>query len=212
MITLAHEVCRHPDGPIDFDLYRSKSTILRNQVMRQMIKAALFANGVLIAAWAVSFAAMFIIGLAATIHVAAEEVRPREGFSSFGPEQVIADASRLEWAPLKLEGLAPGAEIVVLRGDLSKGPSELLLRIPAHFTVPNHSHSSDETYVWLKGRFTYIAGDGREQDFDGQAFIGLPPKAPHALQCGNEPCLFYLRYSGPFDWHVHPMPQKKNTP
>ena len=80
MITLAHEVCRHPDGPIDFDLYRSKSTILRNQVMRQMIKAALFANGVLIAAWAVSFAAMFIIGLAATTHVAAEEVRPREGF------------------------------------------------------------------------------------------------------------------------------------
>ena len=114
-----------------------------------------------------SFAAMVIIGLAATIQVAAEEVGQREGFSSFGPEQVIANASRLEWAPLKLEGLAPGAEIVVLRGELSKGPSELLLRIPAHFTVPNHSHSSDETYVWHKGRFTYIAGDGHEQDFDG---------------------------------------------
>ena len=80
MITLAHEVCRHPDDPIDFDLHRSKSTILCNQVMRQMIKAALFANGILIATRAAPFAAMFIIGLAATIHVAAEEVRPREGF------------------------------------------------------------------------------------------------------------------------------------
>ena len=69
-----------------------------------------------------SFAAMVIIGLAATIQVAAEEVGQREGFSSFGPEQVIANASRLEWGPLKLEGLAPGAEIVVLRGELSKGP------------------------------------------------------------------------------------------
>ena len=54
-----------------------------------------------------SFAAMVIIGLAATIQVAAEEVGQREGFSSFGPEQVIANASRLEWAPLKLEGLPP---------------------------------------------------------------------------------------------------------
>ena len=141
MITAAHETCRHPNGSIDFDFYRRKSTVFRNQIMRQMIfhKTVLF----LIAA-AASFAAMFIIGLAATIHVAAEEVGPREGFSSFGPEQVIADANRLEWAPLKLEGLPPGAEIAVLRGDLSKGPSELLLRIPAEFTVPNHSHSSDE--------------------------------------------------------------------
>jgi quercetin dioxygenase-like cupin family protein len=152
-----------------------------------------------------------IIGLAATIHVAAQDAGPRRGFSSFGPDQTIADASRLEWAPLKLESLAPGAEIAVLRGDLSKGPSELLLRIPAGFTVPNHSHSSDETYVWLTGPFTYIAGDGREQSFAGQAFIGLPPNAPHALRCGNEPCLFYLRYSGPFDWHVHPMPEKRST-
>jgi len=175
--------------------------------MRQMVfhAAALFAN--IRIATVASFAAMVIIGLATAIHVAAEEVGPRQGFSSFGPEQVIADASHLEWAPLKLEGLAPGAEIVVLRGDLSKGPSELLLRIPAHFTVPNHSHSSDETYVWLKGGFTYIAEDGRKQDFDSQAFIGLPPKVPHALRCGDDPCLLYLRYSGPFDWHLHQMPQ-----
>lgn len=152
-----------------------------------------------------------LVALPTMIHVAVGEVVLRRGFSSFGPDQTIADAGRLEWGPLKLEGLAPGAEIAVLRGELSKGPSELLLRIPAGFTVPNHSHSSDETYVWLKGRFTYIAGDGAQQNFDGPAFIGLPPKTPHALRCGNDPCLFYLRYSGPFDWHVHPMPGKKST-
>ena len=151
-----------------------------------------------------------IIGLVLSVEVAAGEDGPRKGISSFGPEQTIADANRVEWAPLKLEGLAAGAEIALLRGDLATGPSELLLRIPANFTVPNHSHSSDETYVWLKGSFTYIAGDGREQEFAGQAFIGLPPKAPHALRCSNVPCLFYLRYSGPFDWHVHPMPDKKS--
>jgi quercetin dioxygenase-like cupin family protein len=149
-----------------------------------------------------------IIGLVVSVEFAAGENGPRKGFSAFGPDQTIADASRLEWAPLKLEGLAPGAEIAVLRGDLATGPSELLLQIPPNFTVPNHTHSSDEAYVWLKGSFTYIADDGREQDFAGQAFIGLPPKTPHALRCGNEPCLFYLRYSSPFDWHLHPMPKK----
>jgi len=197
MTPQAPEVCRH------FDFYRTKSRIFHSQVTCPMIfhRKALFANAIRIAVLA-SF-----IGLATAVHVAAEELGPRQGFSSFGPQQVIADPSHLEWAPLKLEGLTPGAEIVVLRGDLSKGPSELLLRMPAHFMVPNHSHSSDETYVWLKGRFIYIAEDGRKQDFDGQAFIGLPPKAPHALRCGDDPCLLYLRYSGPFDWHLHAMPQ-----
>ena len=56
MTTQAHEICRRPGGQV-----------------------ALFANGILIAVIA-SFAAMVIIGLAATIQVAAEEVGQREGF------------------------------------------------------------------------------------------------------------------------------------
>src|ERR1700747_3845941 len=86
--------------------------------------------------------------------VMAQSVALPKGVYSFGPDQTIADIGKMEWAPLKLEGLPPGIEIAALRGDLAKGGGEILLRIPPNYTVPNHSHTSDELYLWLKGAFT----------------------------------------------------------
>ena len=139
----------------------------------------------------------------------AEEPKLGKGVSAFGPDQTIADLGKLEWQPLKLDGLPPGAEIAALRGDLGKGGGEVVIRVPANYTVPNHSHTSDELYVWLKGSFTYIAADGAQQDLEAPAYISLPGNTPHALKCHNEPCIFYLKYGRPFDLHIHPMPAAK---
>ena len=70
-----------------------------------------------------------------------------------GSGQTIIDLNKVtDWQPLELEGMAKGAEIVVLKGDL-KTASEVLIRTPANFRVPMHTHTSDETYVWISGRF-----------------------------------------------------------
>ena len=130
-----------------------------------------------------------------------------KGFFSFGPDQTIVDIGKVEWQPLKLEGLPPGIEIATLRGDLGKGGGEILLRVPANYTVPNHSHTSDELYVWLRGAFTYVAADGQQAEIDGPAYISLPGNTPHALKCHSEPCVFYVRYGRPFDLHFHAMPK-----
>jgi quercetin dioxygenase-like cupin family protein len=128
---------------------------------------------------------------------------------SFGKDQTIIDLNKVVWEPLKGEGIPPGPEMVVLRGDLAAGGGELLMRLPANYTFPNHSHTSDELYVWIKGNFTYIAEDGTATDLSGQSYISLPGGVPHALRCGNDPCVFYLQYSKPFDYKIHPMPAKK---
>jgi quercetin dioxygenase-like cupin family protein len=128
---------------------------------------------------------------------------------AFGPDQIIIDLNKLVWEPLQAEGVPPGPEIAVLRGDGKAGGLEAVVRLPAHYTFPNHSHTSDELYVWLKGNFTYIAADGSTAVSSGQTYISLPSGVPHALACGAEPCVFYLRYSKPFDLHLHPMPQAK---
>ena len=60
----------------------------------------------------------------------------------FGPDQTIVDIGRVAWEPLRLDGLAAGAEIAVLRGDLAKGGAEILLRFPPGYAVPVHSHHS----------------------------------------------------------------------
>ncbi len=125
---------------------------------------------------------------------------------AFGNDQTIIDLNKLEWAPLEVKGLAPGAEIAVLRGDLATGASELVLRLPPNYYVRNHTHTSDEVYVWIKGAFTLIAHDGTKTKFDGPAYISFPGNAPpHALKCGSkESCILYLRYSRPFDIEYPP--------
>jgi len=128
---------------------------------------------------------------------------------AFGPDQRIIDLGQVHWAPLQAEGVKPGTEIAVLRGNLTSGPVELLIRLPANYTFPVHSHTSDETYVWISGRFTYIAEDGTAVKMTGQTFISLPGNVSHRLACGSKPCMFYVRYSKTFDMKTNPMPKLK---
>lgn len=122
---------------------------------------------------------------------------------AFGVDQTIVDVGKVVWAPLELEGLPKGVEIATLRGDLGKGEAEILLRLPAGYQVPSHTHTSDELYVWLAGAFTLIAHDGTRTDFEGPAYLSFPGNAPqHGLECGPQaPCVTYLKYSRPFDIH-----------
>lgn len=145
---------------------------------------------------------LFAIVLAgATCNAFAHSAGSNKRSLSFGPDQTIVDIGKIAWAPLEVEGLEPGAEIAVLRGDLSKAGSELLLRLPPGYVVPSHNHTSDEVYVWIKGAFTLIAHDGTRTQFDGPAYISFPGNAPpHGLVCGAKAaCVLYLRYSRPFD-------------
>jgi quercetin dioxygenase-like cupin family protein len=127
----------------------------------------------------------------------------------FGSDQTIIDLNKLVWEPFKAEGVPPGPQLAMLRGDAKGGALEVMVRLPANYTFPNHSHTSDELYVWIKGDFTYIAADGTATPLSGQSYISLPGGVPHALACGAEPCVFYVRYARPLDLHLHPMPQAK---
>jgi quercetin dioxygenase-like cupin family protein len=128
---------------------------------------------------------------------------------SFGNGQTIIDLQKVVWEPLKGEGIPPGSQIAMLRGDLAAGGGEALIRLPANYTFPNHSHTSDELYVWIQGDFTYIAEDGTPARLSRHTYISLPGGVPHALKCGKTPCVFYVRYAGPFDYKIHPMPARK---
>jgi quercetin dioxygenase-like cupin family protein len=153
---------------------------------------------------------LLAIAMSAGIATAAAAADPLpKGVTSFGDDQTIADIGKMEWAPLDLQGLPKGIEIAVLRGDLAKGGGEILLRTPPKYVVPNHSHTSDEVYLWLKGSFTYVSAKGDRQKIDPPAYISLPGQSPHALECGDEPCVFYVRYGRPFDLHTHAMPAAK---
>jgi quercetin dioxygenase-like cupin family protein len=153
---------------------------------------------------------MLVLVLSSGTHGrAADQVASNKHPLSFGTGQTIIDLQKVVWEPLKGEGIPPGVQIAMLRGDLAAGGGELLVRLPANFTFPNHSHTSDELYVWIQGDFTYIADDGTATPLSRHAYISLPGNVPHALKCGKTPCIFYVRYAGSFDYKIHPMPARK---
>jgi mannose-6-phosphate isomerase-like protein (cupin superfamily) len=130
---------------------------------------------------------------------------------SFGVDQRIIDLSKVHWGPLTGEGVAPGPQVAVLRGTLKSGPVDLIVRLPANYTFPVHSHTSDETYIWISGKFTYVAEDGTAVELPDRTFISLPASTPHGLACGSEPCLLYVRYSQTFDMKTYSMPKLKHA-
>jgi len=128
--------------------------------------------------------------------------------SPFGSDVTIADVDNLDWQLLKVKGMPERAEIALVRGDLSKGNAEFFLRFPAGYKVPNHNHTSDETYVWVAGAFTLVAQDGSRTNFNGPAFVSFPGNAPpHGLECSKAAeCVVYIKLSRPFDINYFPEP------
>lgn len=120
---------------------------------------------------------------------------------AFGADQTVIDFEKIAWKPLDVEGLHPGAQIAVIRGDLDTAGSEVVIKTPGGYNVAMHSHTSDETYVWLKGAYTLISEKGEQHRFAGPSYITFPGNAPkHAMTCdAKDYCLFYIRYSRPFD-------------
>ena len=116
-------------------------------------------------------------------------------------DQTSIDFGKVTWEPLEVEGLPPGAEIALLRGDLGKDGSQAFVKAPPGYVVPSHTHTSDELYVWMGGAFTLVSHDGKKTEYRGPAYISFPGSAPpHALICGDkEEYYFYLAYSRPFD-------------
>lgn len=140
--------------------------------------------------------------LSVAVNVSSHELGSNIKPIALGADQTIIDFDKVVWSPLEVEGLAPGAEIAVIRGDLSKDGSEVIIKTPAGYEVAMHTHTSDETYIWIKGAYTLISENGKKHKFaSGQGYISFPGNAPkHGLTCdAKDYCLLYVKWSRPFD-------------
>jgi quercetin dioxygenase-like cupin family protein len=72
---------------------------------------------------------------------------------------VIAQLKEATWGPAP-PMLPPGAQIAVLAGDPTKPTAYTIrLKFPANYTIPPHSHPTDENVVVLSGAVTFGMGD-----------------------------------------------------
>ena len=98
----------------------------------------------------------------------------------------------------------PGVSTKVLVGDPSKpGFYSIVLFVPAHTTIPAHSHRDDRMATVVSGTWQFGYGDR----FDERALKSLPPGsvysepggANHFARTGTEPVLVQLSGVGPTD-------------
>ena len=78
---------------------------------------------------------------------------------SFGDDQTIVDLDKVVWEPLDVDGLTPGAEIAVIRGDLAKDHSESVVRLP-----PPQAYAYQRRALRLDQRELHANRTGRYRD------------------------------------------------
>jgi hypothetical protein len=99
-----------------------------------------------------------------------------------------------------------------IQGDGMKGAYMGYLKLPANFTSPPHSHSSDYWAVLVQGKMTHWATVGGSEKDAKQLGVGdltfMPGKTEHISKCfpGAE-CILVVMQKGKFDF-VMPKPAK----
>jgi hypothetical protein len=72
---------------------------------------------------------------------------------------VLANFAEAQWGPAP-PMLPPGAQIAVLAGDPTKPvPYTVRLKFPANYTIPAHSHPTNENVTVVSGEFFVGMGD-----------------------------------------------------
>lgn len=80
-----------------------------------------------------------------------------------GDGHVMIKPSELEWKPVA--SMAPGAEMAVLEGDLSKDePFTMRLKLPANYKLAPHIHPAYERVTVLSGTFHFGHGEELNRD------------------------------------------------
>ncbi|CEG58626.1 cupin domain-containing protein [Legionella fallonii] len=98
-------------------------------------------------------------------------------------------------------GFPKGAEIVLLRGDLSQAvPYTIRFKLPSNFVIPSHWHSTDEEVTVLSGTLNVGMGDKVDKEQSTALTAGgfqLVPANAHHYVWSTGATVFQVDGMGP---------------
>ncbi len=113
-----------------------------------------------------------------------------------GRETALKAAAEMDWKPST--NLPPGAEYHVVREDPATHGVQVVVKFPSGYTIPPHSHESDETLVVLRGKIKVRAGKD-ERTLEASDYALLPAGVEHELTVkGFKTCWVLVTTAGPF--------------
>jgi quercetin dioxygenase-like cupin family protein len=123
---------------------------------------------------------------------------------------MLQTTKEVQWGPAP-PMLPPGAQIAVLAGDPTKSvPYTVRLKFPANYTIPAHSHPTDEHVVITSGAVTFGMGDKLAKGAEGNktlsvgGFVLAPANMNHFAYTSEESTIV-LYGQGPVEFkYVNP--------
>lgn len=94
-----------------------------------------------------------------------------------------------------------GPALGTLWGDSSKGPHGSLLRLPAGFVSPEHTHSGTYEAVVVSGVVTNTENGAAEVPLEAGSFYRQRGKTKHVTKCiSKDECTLYVTQTSGFDF------------
>ena len=91
---------------------------------------------------------------------------------------LIKNLRELKWNRMVPELGAKSSEISILHEDPTTHATQLLIRVPKNFHVPEHWHSANETHTVIEGTFV-LECDGKRTALSAGGFNYMPARMHH---------------------------------
>lgn len=130
-----------------------------------------------------------LVGAAFVAGVAVGKVTPQPRFVA---------AEELKW-----DDLGGGPKLAALHGDHGKGPYGALMKLPAGFTWPLHSHTGAYEAIEIAGTSSHwVKGENgtKAKKMTPGSYWSMPAKLEHVSACAaGADCVFYVWQKTKFD-------------
>lgn len=105
----------------------------------------------------------------------------------------------LKWAPCP-EIFPKGCEMAVLQGNPKKQHADIYLKVPSHYLIPAHSHTSAEHLTLVSGELE-VKYQGEEPfTMKTGTYAYGPEKKPHEAKClSADSCVLYVGFEKAID-------------
>jgi len=153
-----------------------------------------------------------------SIAIAVALVAASAGIYAQGHNHVIAKPSEAQWGPAP-PFVPAGAQLAVLSGDPTKPvPYSVRLKFPANYSIPAHSHPTDENVVVTSGAVTFGPGDklsktaatNKTLGVGGYMLVGTGMN--HYAFTGSSEATIVLYGTGPVDFkYVNPSDDPRSA-
>lgn len=121
-------------------------------------------------------------------------------------EPILWAAEDIKWETMK--NGPQGAMVAILWGNIGKGAYGAMVKLPAGFVTPLHTHSHDLKTVIVSGTMIHTPEGGTEKSYGTGSYLYIPSTEKHTTRIGADaPCVLFQESSGMFD--LKPVAEKK---